>query len=77
MTDPTENQSQEAADLIPSSWRPPQGAEEIWCVLDAVANGEEPTDALDEWRHWRSSAGRQQEQDELYESAHPMSDLVR
>jgi hypothetical protein len=41
---------------------------EIWCVLDAVANEEDPMDNLEEYRHWRSPAGRRQEASEAWDS---------
>ncbi len=50
---------------------PPQTDGEVWCVLDAEANGDDPAEHLAEYRFWRSPHGRQVELDELFESAHP------
>ena len=74
---PTSTQWEEADSFLPQSWTPCQDAGEVWCVLDAAANDEDPCDALAEYRYWRSPAGRRQESDELFDSAHPLSDLDR
>lgn len=36
-------------------------AREVVCVLDAIADGEDPWDALEEYRMWRTPAGRREE----------------
>jgi len=69
----TEQQWATADGCLPSSWTPCQNDGEVWCVLDACANEEDVLDALAEYRHWRSPAGRQQEAQELFDSGHPLS----
>jgi len=49
---------------------------EVFTVLDALANEEDARDALDEYRFWRSPAGGREERTQLWESGHPLSDVI-
>ena len=49
---------------------------EVSTVLDALANEEDARDALDEYRFWRSPAGNREERVQMWESAHPLSDVI-
>lgn len=44
---------------------------EVWAILDAVADGDDPTDALDEYRRWRTPHGRRSEAADAFESGRP------
>lgn len=71
---PTVAQWELADSYLPHTWAPCQTAGEVWEVLDSIENGEDPIDNLGEYRHWRSPAGRRQEVDEMFESAHPLAE---
>jgi hypothetical protein len=74
MRDASEREWRLADSYLPDSWTACQDTEEVWCVLDAIASGEDALDWLSEHRHWRSPAGRRQERDEIFESGHPLAD---
>ena len=66
---PTEDDYRRAAveleSYAPNMPAPVTGGE-VWTVLDAVANGDDAAEHLDEYRFWRSPHGRQVE---AYEGA--------
>lgn len=41
---------------------------EVWTILDALADGDDPIDALSEYRFYRSPAGRKQESQDAWDS---------
>lgn len=43
-------------------------AGEVDAVLDAIADGDDPTDALDEYRQWHSPQGRRAAMAEAFEN---------
>ena len=43
--------------------REPDTDGEILCVLDALCNNEDPTEALQEYRYWRTISGRNDERE--------------
>lgn len=50
---------------------------EVWTILDAVADGEDPADALDEYRRWRTPHGRRAAADDAFESGRPLNERDR
>lgn len=44
-----------------------------WVVRDAIANGDDVEDHLEEFSYWRSPQGRQDDFAEAFESGRPMS----
>ncbi len=74
MHKPTETQARVAASCIPHPIVPPRSSGEVWAILDARRDREDPIDALCEYRYWRTANGRQQEIGEAFESGRPMPD---
>lgn len=50
--------AQEELDDLGYRGRPLTGDDEVWCVLDSIANEEDAIDNLEEHRMWRTPLGR-------------------
>jgi len=67
----TEAEYRKAADFLAEFnhvMAPPITDGEVSCVLDALANDDDPAEYLEEYRFWRSPHGRQVEAYEAFES---------
>lgn len=60
-TIPTVAQWELADSYLPHAWAPCQNADEVWSVLDAIADDRDPIDDLGEYRMWRTPMGRREE----------------
>ena len=59
MSRATDKEREIAALAIDCAMDPPRGGGEVICVLNAIANKEDPSDALAEYRYLRSPHVRQ------------------
>jgi len=67
---PSDAEVADAALHVPGM-RAPEGIGEVWAVLDAVANGDDPVDCLEEHRFWRSALGRAEQAADDWDSGRP------
>lgn len=64
-------QAQQELDDLGYRGRPLTGDDEVWCVLDSIANEEDAMDNLEEFRMWRTPLGRRMEEHEAMNRTGP------